>query len=119
MSCGSSSREQRRSLADAGMRCITVDAFRVRLRVQCAGPALLESLPLAGRRGHRRAVCARLGSQHVPLVALREVVFTFPPSSLVLATVEKAFADLALCILLVPVAILAQQAPHLGKLLAA
>jgi hypothetical protein len=44
------------------------------------------------------------------------VVFAFPHSSVVRATVEKACADRALCILLVPVAILS---PHWGKLLAA
>ena len=44
------------------------------------------------------------------------MVFAFPPSSLVRATVEKACADRALCVLLVPVAIIS---PHWGKLLAA
>ncbi len=43
----------------------------------------------------------------------REVVFT---SSLVLATLEKECADRALCVLLVPVAVLA---PHWGQLLVA
>ena len=46
----------------------------------------------------------------------REVLFAHPPSALVQATVEKAQADSALCVLLVPVAILT---PHWGKLLAA
>ncbi len=54
--------------------------------------------------------CPSCGAVH------REVVFAFPPSSLVRATVEKARADRALCVLLVPVAILAQ---HWGQLLEA
>ena len=39
--------------------------------------------------------------------AHREVIYAFPPLSLVRATVEKACVDLALCVLVVPVAILA------------
>jgi hypothetical protein len=49
-------------------------------------------------------------------VAHREVVYAFPPSQLVRPAVEKACADRALCVLVVPVAILA---PHWNKLLAA
>ena len=56
--------------------------------------------------------CPACGAVH------REVLFAFPPSSLVRATVEnlKACPDRALSVLLVPVAVLA---PHWGKLLAA
>jgi hypothetical protein len=54
--------------------------------------------------------CPSCGAVH------REVIFAFPPSSLVRAIVEKECADSAFCILLVPVAILA---PHWGQLLAA
>jgi hypothetical protein len=46
----------------------------------------------------------------------REVLFLHPPYPLVSAAVEKAVADRALCVLLVPVAILS---PHWNKLLAA
>jgi hypothetical protein len=49
-------------------------------------------------------------------MAHREVVYAFPPSQLVRPAVEKACADRALCVLVVPVAILA---PHWNKLLAA
>ncbi len=57
-----------------------------------------------------RSSCPSCGAVH------REVVFAFPPSSLVRATVEKGRADCALCVLLVPMVILAQ---HWGQLLAA
>ena len=43
-----------------------------------------------------------------------EVLYAFPPAALVRATVEKACADRALCVLVVPVAILA---PYWSKLL--
>ena len=46
----------------------------------------------------------------------REVVYAFPSSALVRATVEKAITDRALCILVLPVAILA---PYWSKLLPA
>jgi hypothetical protein len=46
----------------------------------------------------------------------REVLFLHPPHHLVRAAVEKACADRALCVLLVPVSILS---PHWSKLLAA
>jgi hypothetical protein len=49
-------------------------------------------------------------------VCHREVVYAFPPAALVRATVEKACADRALCVLVVPVSILA---PFWSKLLAA
>ncbi len=48
--------------------------------------------------------------------AHREVVYAFPPDQLVRAVVEKAMADRALGVLLVPVAILA---PHWNHLLSA
>ena len=85
--------------------------------VQRAGSALLEPLPLAGGRGHQRDVRARLGPQHV--LCLRRCSLQssrFSSSALVRATVEKTCAHWALCVLLVPVAILKQ---HWGKLLAA
>ena len=46
--------------------------------------------------------------------AHREVLYAFPPAALVRATVDKACADRALCVLVVPVAILA---PYWSKLL--
>ena len=55
-------------------------------------------------------MCPACGLYH------REVVYAFPPSQLVRPAVEKACVDRALCVLVVPVAILA---PHWGRLLAA
>ncbi len=52
--------------------------------------------------------CPECGSTH------REVIYAFSPLALVRANVEKAVADRALCVLVVPVAILA---PHWSKLL--
>ncbi len=63
------------------------------------------------------AVCAPDWAQSVcPVCGLahREVLYAFPPAALVRATVEKACADRALCVLVVPVAILA---PYWSKLL--
>ena len=55
-----------------------------------------------------QGVCPVCGLSH------REVLYAFPPASLVRAMVEKACADRALCVLVVPVAILA---PYWRKLL--
>jgi hypothetical protein len=57
-----------------------------------------------------RSLCPTCGAVH------RDVLFLHPPHYLVRAAVEKACADRALCVLLVPVAILC---PHWNKLLAA
>jgi hypothetical protein len=54
--------------------------------------------------------CPSCGGVH------REVIYAFPPLLLLRATVDKACADAALCILVVPLAVLA---PHWNKLLAA
>ena len=55
-----------------------------------------------------QSVCPLCGQSH------REVLYAFPPAALVRATVEKACADRALCVLVVTVAILA---PYWSKLL--
>jgi hypothetical protein len=55
-----------------------------------------------------QSTCSVCGFAH------REVLYAFPPLALVRATVEKACADRALCVLVVPVAILA---PYWSKLL--
>ena len=57
-----------------------------------------------------QSACPACGGQH------REVVYAFPPLLLLRATIEKACADAALCVLVVPLAVLA---PHWNKLLAA
>lgn len=56
-----------------------------------------------------RSMCPRCGLWH------REVVYAFPPSGLIRRTVQKAIADAALCVLVVPVAV---TAPHWHKLVA-
>ena len=105
-----------RAAADAGLRGITVDAFasesnarapRFWSRFHEPGAEAIDGLCVPD---WARSTCPACGAAH------REVVFAFPPSSLVRATVEKACADRALCVLLVPVAIIS---PHWGKLLAA
>ena len=55
-----------------------------------------------------RSMCQRCGRWH------REVVYAFPPS-VIRRTVQKAKADAALCVLVVPVAV---TAPHWHKLVA-
>ena len=55
-----------------------------------------------------QSLCPICGQTH------REVIYAFPPAALVRATVEKACVDRALCVLVVPVAILA---PYWSKLL--
>ncbi len=104
-----------RAAADA-WRCITVGAFasesnarapRFWSRLHEPGTKAIDALcVLDWARSECPACCAAHGG----------AVFAFPHSSVVRATVEKACADRALCILLVPVAILSQ---HWGKLLAA
>ena len=105
-----------RAAADAGWRGVTVDAFasesnarapRFWSRFHEPGAEAIDALCVLD---WSRSMCPACGDAH------REVVYAFPPSSLVRVTVEKACADRALCILLVPVAVLA---PHWGKLLAA
>ncbi len=105
-----------RAAADAGWGGVTVDAFasesnartpRFWSRFHEPGSEAIDALCVPD---WARSACPACGATH------REVVFAFPPSALVRATVEKACADRALCVLLVPVAILA---PHWGKLLAA
>ena len=104
----------RRAAAAAGWRRVTVDAFasasnarapRFWSRFLEPGAEAADALCLLD---WAQSVCPVCGSSH------REVLYAFPPLGLVSATVEKACADRALCVLIVPVAILA---PHWSKLL--
>ena len=106
----------RQAAADAGWDRITVDAFasESNARVERFWSRFHEP----GAEGTdalcapdwARSACPACGVMH------REVLFVFPPTVLVRPAVEKACADKALCILVVPVAILA---PHWTRLLAA
>jgi hypothetical protein len=100
----------------AGWDGVTVDAFasesnarvpRFWSRFHEPGSEVIDALCVPD---WARSVCPTCGLAH------REVLFLHPPAALVRATVEKACADRALCVLLVPVAILQ---PYWGKLLAA
>jgi hypothetical protein len=100
---------------DAGWGSVTVDAIasesnalapRFWSRFHEPGSEAIDALCVPD---WARSVCSSCGVPH------REVLFLHPPFALVRAMVEKACADRALCVLLVPVAILA---PHWGKLLA-
>jgi hypothetical protein len=102
--------------SDAGWGSVTVDAFasesnarvpRFWSRFFEPGSEALDALCVPD---WARSECPASGLSH------REVVYAFPPSQLVRPAVEKACADRALCVLVVPVAILA---PHWNKLLAA
>ena len=104
----------RQVAAAAGWRRITVDAFasasnarapRFWSRFLEPGAEAADALCLLD---WAQSVCPVCGSSH------REVLYAFPPLRLVAATVEKACADRALCVLIVPVSILA---PHWSKLL--
>ncbi len=100
----------------AGWGGVTVDAFasesnarapRFWSRFHEPGSEAIDALCVPD---WARSACPACGLAH------REVLFLHPPSVLVRAAVEKACADRALCVLLVPVAILQ---PYWGKLLAA
>ena len=102
--------------AAAGWGGVTVDAFasesnarapRFWSRFHEPGAEAIDALCVSD---WARSACPVCGMAH------REVLFLHPPSALVKAAVEKACADRALCVLLVPVAILQ---PHWGKLLSA
>ena len=102
--------------ADAGWGRITVDAFasesnartpRFWSRFHEPGAEAIDALCVPN---WALSACPACGAVH------REVLYAFPPDALVRATVEKACADRALCVLIVPVAILA---PHWNKLLSA
>ena len=99
----------------AGWR-VTVDAFASESNARAQrywsaflepGSEALDALSVLDWGQSRCPVC---GSCH------REVVYAFPPPELLRAAVAKALADSALCVLVVPVSILA---PHWNKLLAA
>ena len=101
---------------DAGWGAVTVDAFatasnarapRFWSRFAEPGAEAIDALCVAD---WARSLCPSCGCCH------REVLYAFPPDPLVRATVEKASSDRALCVLVVPVAILA---PHWHALLAA
>jgi hypothetical protein len=105
-----------RAAADAGWGSVTVDAFasesnsrvpRFWSRFFEPGSEALDTLCVPDWSGSACPVCG---------MAHHEVVYAFPPSQLVRPAVEKACADRALCVLVVPVAILAQ---HWNELLAA
>jgi hypothetical protein len=103
-----------RVVAAAGWGRVTVDAFasasnarapRFWSRFIEPGAELFDALCACD---WAQSACPRCGQAH------REVLYAFPPAALVRATVEKACADRALCVLVVPVAILA---PYWSKLL--
>jgi hypothetical protein len=105
-----------RAASAAGLGGFTVDAFasesnarapRFWSRFHEPGSEAISALCVPD---WARSLCPACGAMH------REVLFLHPPYPLVSAAVEKAVADRALCVLLVPVAILS---PHWNKLLAA
>jgi hypothetical protein len=105
-----------RAAADAGLGDFTVDAFasesnarapRFWSRFHEPGSEAISALCVPD---WARSLCPTCGVMH------REVLYLHPPHYLVRAAVEKECADRALCVLLVPVAILS---PHWSKLLAA
>jgi hypothetical protein len=102
--------------ADAGWGRVTVDAFasaanawtpRFWSRFLEPGAEAVDALSVLDWAQSRCPECG---------VAHREVVYAFPPPALVWAAVEKAITDRALCVLVLPVAILA---PYWSKLLRA
>lgn len=106
--------ERIRTAASAAIGRITVDAFaseanrraeRYWSRFGEPGCEAVDALSVAD---WGRSKCPRCGEWH------RELVYAFPPSSLIRQTIRKAIADAALCVLVVPVAI---TAPHWPKLL--
>ena len=99
----------------AGWR-VTVDAFASEANARAArfwsrfgepGSEAVDALSVADWRASFCPVC---GGEH------GEVLYAFPPSTLLRATMEKAAADNALCVFVVPVAVVA---PHWHKLLSA
>jgi hypothetical protein len=103
-----------RAAIDAGWGDVTVDAFASASNARAArfwsrfhepGAEAIDALCVPD---WSRSACPSCGLYH------REVLYAYPPDALVRATVEKACADRALCVLVVPVAILA---PYWGKLL--
>ena len=103
-----------RVVAAAGWRRVTVDAFASACNARA--PRFWSRFLEPGAE-LADALCAPDWAQSVcPVCGLlhREVLYAFPPPALVRATVEKACADRALCVLVVPVAILA---PYWSKLL--
>jgi hypothetical protein len=106
----------RTAAADAGWGRVTVDAFasaanawtsRFWGRFLEPGTEAVDALSVLD---WAQSWCAECGEVH------REVIYAFPPLTLVRATVEKAITDRALCVLVLPVAILA---PYGSKLLRA
>jgi hypothetical protein len=104
------------AVVDAGWGPVTVDAFASEYNARAPrywsrffepGSEALDALCVPD---WSRSVCPVCGLPH------REVVYAFPPPQFLRPAVEKACADRALCVLVVPVAILA---PHWNKLLAA
>jgi hypothetical protein len=102
--------------ADAGWGHVTVDAFASAANARTSrfwsrfiepGAEAVDALCVLDWAQSR---CPECGEVH------REVVYAFPPLALVRATVEKAITDRALCVLVLPVAILA---PYWSKLLRA
>jgi hypothetical protein len=105
-----------RAALDAGWARVTVDAFASACNARAPrfwsrfSEPESEAIDALCVPDWARSLCPSCGASH------REVVFAFPPLSLVRPVVEKACVDRALCVLVVPVAILA---PHWNKLLAA
>ena len=106
----------RKAAAVVGWGRVTVDAFasaanartpRFWSRFLEPGAEAVDAMSVLDWAQSR---CPECGEVH------REVVYAFPPPALVRATVEKAITDRALCILILPVAILA---PYWSKLLRA
>ena len=104
------------AMADAGWDRATVDAFASEANARA--PRFWSRFHEPGAEAIDALCVLDWASSSCPLCDTRhrEVVYAFPPPALIRPTVEKALADRALCVLVVPVAILA---PYWGKLLAA
>ena len=101
--------------ASVGWR-VTVDAFATESNARAPrfwsrfGEPGAESIDALSVADWRSSACPVCGEVH------GEVLYAFPPPTLLRATMEKAAADNARCILVVPVAVIA---PHWHELLAA
>ena len=101
---------------DAGWGRVTVDAFATESNARV--PRFWSRFPEPGAEAIDALCVSDWACSPCPVCgsAHREVIYAFPPDTLVRATVEKARADRGLCILVVPVGILH---PHWNSLLAA
>ncbi len=98
--------------ADAGLGRATVDAFATESKVRFPRLARFhepgsEAICSLSMPDWARSACPTCGVDH------RDVVYAYTPDHLVRAAVEKKMVDRTLCILVVPVAILAPYWNHL------